>query len=102
MGLTITFIIILSICIGLDLDILFDGISEGDPGKTGLGLGSLLLCVAALTVNTHNLVQELYYPKVEVISLPQMDTLTQIKNRDTTRTYVLDFTKLEQPAKHIH
>ena len=102
MGWSIFFIALLSFCLASCIDTIGEGRKEEDGGKIGFGVVTGIITAVSLILNVTCVSRELKHPKLQVNELPRIDTVIHIVNQDTTRTYILDFTQMEQPAKHVH
>lgn len=101
MLLSLFFVGLLGLCIGWNIDIAFDQAVEGNGKEFVFTVLIIILCAVSLWLNARTVTQGIKHPVIEVNEMPPIDTLTYIQGQDTTTTYLLDFTKVAEPVKHV-
>lgn len=91
MNVTIFFIVILGICIGLNIVSVIEDVKAHRRGGIIMDILAILLCCLVLWLNISDLKRELKYPTIRTTQQPRQDTvITKGPGRQDT-TYIWDF-----------
>lgn len=96
MGLSIFFIILLSILVGMNISVLVEQIRDERYGSAMWTFFVIVLCSASTALNVHSVYQETQERVIKTRQAPQVDTLITSMNGVSDTTYVIDLSKLPE------
>lgn len=103
MGLSIFFIILLSILVGMNISVLVDQIRDERYGSAMWTFFVIVLCCTSIALNVHTVYRDTQERVVKTRQAPQVDTLITSMNGVSDTTYVIDLSKLpEAKEKNNH